>query len=174
MDLVVDGPASASAGGAETVALSELGAKCILAAVSGWLMGRCVLRLDVFPSLAFTFLLHTLQMASSVLTCSPFSFAQNLKYCQTADYTSAIFFNDGIETDTVAFERHRWYTLLPYHHPTLLWIMGSGLVKFLTTLIVTLLLLILLCSCLVSIIKMIVKVCNSSTPDMCKSRHCCS
>ncbi len=80
VDLDVVGPAS---GGVETVALSELGS--ILAAVSGWWFRICDLRFEVFPSLAVTFLLHNLQIASSVFTASPFSFGRNPKYCQTAE-----------------------------------------------------------------------------------------
>ena len=44
-----------SAGGVETVGLIKLGAKCILTAVCGWLFRKCILRLEVFPSLMVTF-----------------------------------------------------------------------------------------------------------------------
>lgn len=84
VDLVVVGPAALSAGGAETVALSELGAKCILAAVSGRLIRRCVLRLEVFPSLAHLFIAQFTNCLVSIYRLSLLLLARNTAKLQNS------------------------------------------------------------------------------------------
>ena len=83
------------------------------ASVARWSLARCLLKFEVLPRIAGTFLAHILHTASSRLAGSPCSFGTKPKYAQTGEVVfdfptnSAIFLLTGTGKERESEKRAR-------------------------------------------------------------------